>query len=312
MQGRSALAWLLLPLFLGACASHPPRAKLYQQHAQQTIAELVKKGDADSLAAAGLLNMQGQQQPPSLTLLARATALAPQRPDLAWLQIQICGKLSSCDSQPMEARLRALDPSNGAGWFGLLARADASGDQRSKEAALRAISATDRVDIYWTTLISRLTGAAARAGVMSTQEAEVSIIGLLAADAIPAYRVVADTCVRGHPTVDEDIQKCRGIARAMQRGDTYITEMIGIAIARNVWPESSPEWQAAVHARSVYEYRSGILQHLDARQPLDRRAADNYLALCTRYPREQDVERARLLAAGMKADPPVTGQRPTQ
>ncbi|HEY3786523.1 MAG TPA: hypothetical protein VGL55_14700 [Steroidobacteraceae bacterium] len=255
--------------------------------------------------------MEGQQQQ-SLSLLARAAALAPQRADLAWLQIQICLKLTACDPEPLGERLRTLDPSNGAGWFGLLARASLSGDQHSEEAALLAISATDRVDIYWTTLISRLTSAAARVGVMSIQEAELSVIGLLSAQDIPTFRVISDACVRGHPTLDEEIQMCRGIARAMERGDTYITEMIGIAIARSAWPETSPDWKAAAHARSVYEYRSELLQHLEVHQPWDRRVAEHYLALCSRYSREQDVVRARLIAAGKKADPPITRQPPPQ
>src|SRR5450756_2208992 len=54
----------------------------------------------------------------------------------------------------------------------------------------------------------------------------------------------------------EFIEVCRGVAKAFERGDTYITEMIGVAIAKRVWPEDSPEWRAAAEERRVYDYRS--------------------------------------------------------
>jgi len=302
----ATIAALLVPMVLAAActASRGTRHPNPRQDMERTIAFLSKRSDPDSLAAAGVLLLRTQADQ-GLLLLARATAAAPSRVDLAWLQIQVCLRIPSCASQPMEVHLRTLDPSNGAGWLGALNRAESAGDASAKGAALLHISHADRVAIYWTTLISRLTPAVARAGVLPLPQAEVAVIGMLAAADIPPYKIIADYCIRGQLADDQDVALCRGIGRALERGDTYATELIGIAIARHVWPENSAEWKAAAYARSVYEYRTNLLAHLEAHVALDRHAAEGYLALCAKYPREQDVARARLLEAGEKPDPPA-------
>jgi hypothetical protein len=89
---------------------------------EQTIVALKLRSDADSMAAAGLLSLD-KHPGQSLPLIARAIAADPERADLVWLQLEVCQKLSPCNPEPMERQLRELDPSNGAGWFGALARA---------------------------------------------------------------------------------------------------------------------------------------------------------------------------------------------
>jgi hypothetical protein len=270
---------------------------------ERAIGPLSKSSDADSLAAAGLLS-SGKRSEQSLSLLSRAIAAAPERADLVWLHAQICLKVPSCDPEPMELRLRSLDPSNGAAWLGALARADSARDDNTKEAVLSAISRSDRVDIYWTTLIAHLSRASAQTKMLSLPEAEQMVIGFLAAQAIPAYSVASRSC-RGDRLERADIiEVCRGLARAFEGGDTYITEMMGTAIAQRVWPEASPEWKAATRARRVYAYRSKLLETLDA-EPWSERTAEGYLALCAQHHREQEVLRARLIETGANPDPPV-------
>jgi len=46
-------------------------------------------------------------------LIARAVDVAPDRPDLVWLQAQVCQQSPPCDPEPIERHLRELDPSNG-------------------------------------------------------------------------------------------------------------------------------------------------------------------------------------------------------
>ncbi len=84
----------------------------------------------------------------SLALIGRAIAAAPERPDLVWLQAQVCQEVTRCDPEPIERHLRELDPSNGAGWMGALARANSSRNDEAMDAALAAIGHSDRVDIY--------------------------------------------------------------------------------------------------------------------------------------------------------------------
>src|SRR6267378_1385580 len=155
---RLALLVVLPPLLSGCATSPEARVAQAQRHAQQAGTVLAKRTDADSLAAAGLLSL-GTVRDQSMPLLTRATQAAPERPELVWLQAQACQRLPSCDPEPMERRLRALDPSNGAGWMGALARANTSRDLVAIDAALAALSQSERVDIYHTTLIARLSRA---------------------------------------------------------------------------------------------------------------------------------------------------------
>ncbi len=285
---------------LMGCATSPA-AKLSKADRQlhRALIPLAKQTDADSLAAAGLLSLPPRDE--SLALVARATAAAPERPDLVWLEAQVCAEVTGCDPEPMERHLRELDASNGAGWMGALFRANASKNEEAKDAALSAIGHSDHVDIYWTTLIGRLSRATARSTTIPLNEADVLVIGALAAQAIPVYGPASNSCKGERLQRAEGIEVCRGVARAFQRGDTYITEMIGVAIAKRVWPEDSPEWKAAAETRRVYEYRAKFWAALD---PWDKSHAEEYLILCAQNRREQDVLQAQLIAAGKNPNPP--------
>ncbi len=209
----------------------------------------------------------------------------------------------------MERRLRTLDPSNGASWMGALARANASKDLVAVDAALVALSQSERVDIYYTTLLARLSRAAGQSGKISLPEAQILVIGYLSAQAIPAYGPASNACKGDRLQRPDILEVCRGVAKAFERGDTYITEMIGVAIAKRVWPEGSPEWRAAVEARSVYEYRSKLWSQLETNEMYGQPEAERYLALCDKNPREQDVLTAQLVAAGRNPNPPPQGSR---
>ena len=266
---------------------------------------LQRENDADSLAAAALLRssyMFGNNPDRALPLIARATAAAPERADLAWLHAAICQQRPPCDAQPLEARLRTLDAANGAGWLGELVRAWTAKDTERINEALRAISQTDRVDAYYTSLLARLTPKVAEAGSISLDEASVAVIGALAGETISTYLSASQAC-KGERLTQADVLKlCQGVARAFENGDTSITEMIGIAIAKRVWPEDSPQWKAAADARRVYEYRSKLLLEVDSTSGGVN--INRYIALCRQYRREQEVFRAELVDAGKNPDPP--------
>jgi hypothetical protein len=286
-------------VLMGCAASPAAKSSKTDRHLQRAVIVLAKQSDADSIAAAGLLSLPPRDE--SLALIARAVAAAPERPDLVWLEAQVCSEVIGCDPEPMERQLRELDPSNGAGWFGALVRANSSKNEEAKDAALSAIGHSDRVDIYWTTLIARLSRATARSTTIPLDEADVLITGVLAAQAIPAYGPASTGCKGERLQRAEVIESCRGVARAFERGDTYITEMIGVAIAKRVWPEGSPQWKAAAEARRMYEYRSKFWAELDL---WDKSHAEAYLTLCAQNRREQDVFLAQLIAAGKTPNPP--------
>jgi hypothetical protein len=297
---RQILVLCLLSL-LALPASAETREAKSARHTEQTIAALARMTDADSLAAAGIMSI-GKHSDQSLQFLARASAMAPDRPDLVWAQALRCGQLPPCDPEPIEQRLRELDPANGAGWWGALARAGAANETEGTDAALAAISHSDRLDIYWTTLIAHLGRAVADTKKMSLAESEVAIIGYIAAQAIPAYLYISTSCKGERLQQAEVTEVCRGVARSLQRGDTYITEMIGVAIAKRVWPEDSPEWKAAADERRVYQYRSAHYLKIAQRKITH---PGEYLALCAQNRREQDVLLAQLIKAGINPTTPA-------
>lgn len=147
--------------------------------------------------------------------------------------------------------------------------------------------------------MGRLSGAAGRSGKVSGDEAVVAVTGLLAAQIIPAYTLASRSCKADAP---EALARCRGIARSFQRGDTFITEMIGVAIAKRVWPAGSPEWKAADKARRLYDYRSKLWLEVEGRA--STKSTKRLLALCSEYRREQDVFRQQIVDAGRNPDPP--------
>jgi hypothetical protein len=294
-------AALILPLafLLQGCA-----AARMDRHLKQAVIVLEQRSDADSLAAAAVVLRFTQPSPDSvLALLVRAVSVAPERADLVWLEIQFCRETPSCDPEPEEARLRTLDPTNGAAWINAMARANAPNDEAAKLAALSALARTERIDLYWTTLIVHLTRALADSDKVSLPEALVNVIGVLAAEAIPAYSATSSLCKGDRLNTAVIAQDCRAVALAFERGDTDITEMIGVAIAKRVWPMDSPEWKAATEARRAYEYRSQLFAASSANDP---QWAEKYLALCAQNRREQDVERAELIAEGKSPDPPAS------
>jgi hypothetical protein len=274
------------------------------RHLKQAVAVLEQRSDADSLAAAALLSPLEGKPGLAVELITRATAAAPERADLAWLSIQICREVPACDSEPGEASLRALDPSNGAGWLNVVARANASNDEPATIVVLSGLARTERVDLYWTTLIVHLTRALAETHKVPLAEALVDVIGVLGAQAIPAYSGTSGLCKGDRLNIPEVLDDCRRVALAFERGDTNITEMIGVAMAKRVWPVESPEWKAAAEARRVYDYRSQLEIQSALKSRYDAHWAAKYLAWCEQNHREQDVLRAELIDKGMSPDPP--------
>jgi hypothetical protein len=263
------------------------------------VSVLAKRSDADALAAAGLLSLPAGRDE-SLALIARAAAAAPDRADLLWLHAQVCQETPACDPNPVELRLREVDSSNGYGWLGPLIRAN---DDETRETALLALSRSQRIDMYWTTLVFHLTRATAQTQKVTLYEAEISIIGVLAARGFHGFAVASRACKGDRLQQPGVIEVCRNIAQAFEHGDTYIAQMLGTSMAKRLWPEGSPQWNAAAEARRVSEYRLKSWQELASE---DESHAEMYLRLCEQNRREQDLFAAQLVLAGKDPNPPAT------
>ena len=271
------------------------------EHTRRALLAAGDAGDADALAAAALLTDKSDPAG-RLALASRAAAAAPQRPDLAWLQLQQCVAIAACDVEPIEARLRQLDPGNGAAWSGSLAR---SVSDAARLASVRAaIAASKRFDLYWNALIVHTADALMRSGGMPSSNSLAAALGLGAAQAIPAFQPLTAGCKGAALEPPEALAQCRQLSAVLRRGDTIITESLGLSVAKRLWPVGSPEYQEVVDARRVARYRwqtaakAGLDLHSE-----DSAGSQRYLELLATHRTEQEVVLAELTRAGLPLNP---------
>jgi hypothetical protein len=280
-----------------------------EQNVSQTRAALIAAGDADSLAAAAGLGFGKRRDPgDELALLRRAAALAPDRPDLVWLELQACGRAPECDPAPPAQSLHRLDPDNGAAWAPLLDRAVKLGNAGDVAKYVTAVGDAKHFDIYWNTIVAHATDALSKVGV-DVHSALIGTIGIEAARYIPAFQSLSKTCDESAVRDPARLAACRGVAQALRAGDTYITEMEGVAIAKRVWPEGTGERDEAIDASRVIRYRimdSGWEKGLES-EP----GAIEYLALIRAEPREQNVTDILIAREGKSLVPPPGWKDPT-
>ncbi len=272
---------------------------------RQAAEVLRKQSDPDSLAAAALLTARSAPAD-ALTLISAAVAAAPTRPELVFLQIEICAETAGCDPRPIELRLRELEPENTIGWFGELTRAFDAGDPMSLDAALAAAGSTHRADSHFTVLTAHLGRAAMDAKVPSPQEAANAVLGELGSFGLPNHVAASKAC--GPERLDRGGVRdaCRSLAAALMAGDTVLAEMIGVVIAKRAWPPDSQHWQAASEARRTHQYRVEALKETAWFAEPDEIMTTNYLDLLAQHRREQDAMIAQLIAAGIDPNPPAT------
>jgi len=301
----SLLAGLAAILCAGCATDEGRRQAAYAHKIQHTEQLLIAAADADSLAAAAMLSIgPGIDPVQRLTLISRAVAEAPDRPDLVWLNVRLCTEVDGCNPEPLEAQLRALDPDNTAAWFNSIGRAAKRNDEAAVRNNLAAIASSTRFDTYWNTTVVHVTQALLRTKTMDLRTAFITAIGVAAAIVFPPYQFIANAC-KGEFLKDPDgVVICRRVASVMRRGDTYLTELIGLAITRRVWPEGSAEFIAANNARRVAHYRMHIEGQISLKQLWSSRDIARRLQLMTDNQTEQEVVSAEILSARLNPNPP--------
>ena len=295
-----------------------------RREARAATRRLLQNGTPDALVAAALLVpvsdlrvVRGTLAPPPdavlrLSWLARAVAMAPGRPDLLLLEISQCRAWhQACDRAALDARLRALDPHNGAGWLDALADAAKNRDAAGIDAALAAIASTSRIDTYYTTLTARLTDALHRIGGQPVREALPWIGGMLSGELFDGFTAFDVAC--RPPATARRLQLCRTASLAFEHGDTLLASATGSAIAARLWPAASPEQRAAAARLRQLHYREAQSQNLwmppghrlrALLDLLDGRVFIRTVQWDARYRSEQAVLRAQLFHAGLRVDPP--------
>src|SRR5579859_343231 len=206
------LCVVLGPVLCGPLADARAELKHRRSDESAEVAYLIRRGTADSLATASLLahltqvsddeRARGVPEPPDPSrLIARAISLAPERPELVWLQLRDCESRRCPDEARFAARLREIDAENGLAWLGDLNAALS----RSPEDATRVIERIGGAPsprVYWNQLTVAMFDALTHHDPKDpptaiTQHADdrlTHVVGVLAALDIPAFRPLAYAC----------------------------------------------------------------------------------------------------------------------
>jgi hypothetical protein len=291
----------LIALSLLACASPAPQTNASPPPPRPS-AEI---GRADQIAVAALRIAAVDRDPNrALAAIRQATAAAPDRPDLARLSLQFCLSLQGCEAEPYETRLRKLDPGNGVVWLGVLARAQAKRDAQSEQQILQAIGQSQRVDLYWNTLLWRLASAIPPAAPTASgpnlplTTALNDVTQWLAAAAVPSFQAVTTVCAPER-TKDENVRsRCLRVAQALQKGDTALVEGIGLGIAQRLTDLGTPAWNNVQQRIDSLAYQTEAAGAIIRSQVERERFSAEMVELLKKLPREQDVSLAILRWAG--------------
>ena len=305
---------------------------LQRREAQAATRRLLRNGGPDALAAAALLVpfsapriVHGRLAPPAdatqrLAWLARAVARAPQRPDLLLLEISQCRAWrQTCDLTALDARLRALDPNNGAGWLDALVSAAKSNNRAGIDAALAAIGRTSRIDSYYTHLTAQLTNALHEIGGEPVMEALSRVDSQLPSELFDGIVALASVCNPHAGLSARRVDLCRTASVALEQGDTLLASIEGSTIARQLWPAGTVQHlQAAATLRQLLymEKQSHQLMFPPGRRlrtlldVVDGRYFERLARWDAAFASESEVLRAQLLHAGLRADPPPGWQDP--
>jgi len=299
------LSGLVLLLCAGCAADGAARAAAYERNIQRTTTALLAAGDADSLAAAALLGRWPKADPDErLKLISRAVGEAPDRPDLIWLNIGVCIHVESCDPTSLAALLRGVDPANGAAEWVSISRAGKSNDAPAARKHLASIATSTRFDTYWNATIVHATNAILRTKTMDLWMAFTATIGAEAALAIPPYQSIVNACKEESLNNPDVVATCRQVASVMRCGDTYITEMVGLAIAERAWPEGSAEYLEAASARRVAHYRMDTVGKIGLHHVWNSQYIARQLELMTENKTEQEGMLAEIVNAKLSPNPP--------
>jgi hypothetical protein len=294
---------LAATLLLSACAGNAPQGRTSTSPA----ATRTLSGNADDLAGDALQALAESDGQNALAAIARANLIAQNRPDLAWLHVRICAMTPSCEAEPVEARLRKLAPDNGVVWLGQLARAQARQDKRVQEQILEAMSHAQRFDLYWTTLVWRLSVArsakappAGTPGAAPTPltEALDRTTEWLSAAVVPAFKPLTALCENTRTQEPAMRTRCDGIAQAMQRSDTTLVEGLGLGMAQHIATPASPAAMVLEERAATLSYRAQAAGAVVRSQVERDKFSAQLIELMKKLPREQDVWAAILRWAG--------------
>ncbi len=280
------------------------------------IGLLGTRGDANSLAAAALLERSGDS---ALALANRAARLAPDDAAIGWVDLRVCASTPGCDTRGVAAAMRWLDPDNAAAWLPTLASAVDTHDDVETDRVLAHMARGSSLDFHWNPIVARAFDALRSVAVRIPGHALDSDAAILAAVEraagrliVPSLAALEGVCRDSRPSSARRTA-CERIAQLLRHGDTTDAQYAGYSIGRRFARYGSPGFRALGEARRVLEWRVANAARFDAPLlPWLRSAHARWrVEQMRKLARQEDVILAVLRYQGLPIDPPPPPPTPT-
>jgi hypothetical protein len=325
-----AARWPLFPtmlcVLLGVFAAARADVKHLQSDEATEIAYLVRRGTADSLATASLLahltqvsdeeRAPGAPAPPDPSqLIGRAISMAPNRPELVWLQLRDCESRRCGDEAQIAARLKEIDADNGLAWLGDRNAAQSKSPEDVTQ-AIERMGAAPAPRVYWNRLTVMMFDALTHHDrteppTAITQHADdrlMHVTGVLAAVDVPAFRPLAYACRPEEFAATGRRAACEKAMARLEASDAVVTHLVRLSVLEAWWPASTPEGAALRLERSQRRYLTVASNRL--RKGRADSDAETRVGAMRHLQSEEDVERAMLTAFHEPLERPADWRSP--
>ena len=331
LMREPGIRWPVFPAMLcallGVCADACGADLKHMQSDESTeIAYLVHRGTAGSLATAALLTHltempdasrgSGAAAPPDPSqLIARAISMAPNRPELVWLQLRECESRRCADEARIAAHLKEIDADNGLAWLADLNAAQGKSPEDITQ-AIEQIGGAQGARVYWNQLAVMMFDALThhdrtKPPTAITQHADdrlMHVTGVLAAMDVPAFRPLAHACRPDEFAATGRRGACEKAMARLEASDAVVTHLVRLSVLEAWWPASTPEGAALRQERLQRRYLTVASNRArDGRADSD---AETRVGAMRHLRNEEDVERAMLTAFHEPLDRPADWRSP--
>lgn len=264
---------------------------------------------SDLGAAALLLAPYDSNARRPLDLIERAQALAPQRPDLAWVHLEICERFKCEALAQIAAQLQALDPNNGFAWAPSLERVPPSDSGRVTTVIAR-IGAAPRMMIYWNRLEVMMVDALAVATPSEDLATRgIQAIGVLAAvQPVSLLQAIVRACQLEQIDLPGRRAACEATVARMEQSDVVLTQSLALTLQER-WSSAGSSRRAVLRAK---RRRLDYLITMSSRIRWWRMNHDMAVRIdaARSTDREEDVARAVIKSLDLPAEPPADWKDP--
>ncbi len=298
---------LFCVLALGGCfhvASVSVDEDSYTAKRRAELEALVARPSPSTLATAALLAyppIDDAAQP--LEFIQRAETMAPEHPELVWVQRAICQRLKCDAAQSIENRLKELDPDNGFAWIPDLERAEQDASDNAVTEAMRHIATTKKMTLYWNSLQVTVFDALAVATPrerLSTRALEA--MGMLGAQIIPPLQTLTKPCRADQFGIPRRRETCEAMAMHMEHADSVLIHSLALSMQERWWPVGSAQADSLRMKHRQLDYEILMSSRLRWRMNHDMSIR---MEAARRSEREEDVMLAVMKAYGIPlAAPP--------